>query len=230
MVSATPLPITADHREAAGPLVAALRNMPAFELRVAYLPLGDYLVDNRLLVERKTLGDLTLSIKDGRLFDQGLRLAEAEQPALILLEGSARDLAKNGMRREAIQGALITLTLFLGLPLLRALDAEESARLMLYAARQARAYAAGTVPRKGARPRGRRQVQSNVLQGLPGVGPERAKRLLRRFGSVEAVMLADIAALQSVDGIGATTAKAIRWAVEDGAADVRYHGDDELPI
>jgi len=34
-------------------------------------------------------------------------------------EGTAADLAGSGMRREAIQGALIGLTLYLGIPLLR---------------------------------------------------------------------------------------------------------------
>jgi ERCC4-type nuclease len=81
------------------------------------------------------------------------------------------------MRREALQGALITVGLFFGLPILRARDGEESARLMLYAARQGRAFAGGALPRRGERPKGKRKTQLAILQSLPGVGAERAEKL-----------------------------------------------------
>ena len=51
------------------------------------------------------------------------------------------------------------------------------------------------------------------MQGLPGIGREKAKRLLDTFGSVEAVMKAASKELQSVEGIGQRTAERIRWAV-----------------
>ena len=122
------------------------------------------------------------------------------------------------MRREAIQGALITITLMLGLPLLRSRDADETARLMVYAARQARAWSTGAVTRRVRRPKGKRRAQLQMLQGLPGVGPGRAGRLLDGFGSVEAVLSASSDELQAVAGVGATTAVAIRWIVSERSA------------
>jgi len=53
------------------------------------------------------------------------------------------------------------------------------------------------------------------LQGLPGVGPERAGRLLDSFGSVEAAISASSSELQSVDGIGKSIADKIKWAVSE---------------
>ncbi|MGZ8919270.1 MAG: hypothetical protein ACXW0T_13705 [Methylobacter sp.] len=47
-----------------------------------------------------------------------------------------RDLAESGMRCDTLQVAFISLTLFLGIPLLRSADAEERAMLILYAIRQ----------------------------------------------------------------------------------------------
>ena len=41
-----------------------------------------------------------------------------------------------------------------------------------------------------------------LLQGLPGIGPERARRLLTHFGSVEKVVTADAKSLAEIDGIG----------------------------
>ena len=57
------------------------------------------------------------------------------------------------------------------------------------------------------------------MQGLPGVGPERAARLLERFGSVQAIMAASADDLASVDGIGEKTAAKMRWAVQEPAVE-----------
>ena len=50
---------------------------------------------------------------------------------------------------------------------------------------------------------------STALDGVPGVGPETRKRLLRRFGSVDNVRDASQADLQAVDGVGEKTAGTI---------------------
>lgn len=224
--------IVADDREARGTVVEALSRHAGVRLRLERLPVGDYRVDDALLFERKTLPDLVASLKDGRLFAQGLRLAQAPLRSAIILEGRSQDLADSQMRREAIQGALVTLTLFLGIPLLRSLDPEETASLMLFSARQGRTFASGAIPRKGRRPRGKARVQSRILQGLPGVGPERARRLLERFGTIEAVIAAPAETLASVPGIGKGTAEAIRWAVQEPRDfyDVAHDPDDLWPL
>jgi excinuclease ABC subunit C len=54
-----------------------------------------------------------------------------------------------------------------------------------------------------------RDEVSTVLDSVDGVGPERRRRLLRRFGSVEGVQAASAAELADVDGIGRETADRI---------------------
>jgi DNA excision repair protein ERCC-4 len=216
------LHVVADDREEGGGVIEALAAMDDVAVTVDRLSLGDYLVDEWLRVERKTLPDLAVSVADGRLFRQASRLANAKKRAVVLLEGTARDLADSDMRREALQGALITLTLRLNLPLLRAKDPEETGRLLCYAARQRQRDQTGAVPRvsSGTRPTGKRETQLYVLQGLPGVGPARAEQLLEAFGTVEAVMTASVDDLMAVEGIGPKTARSVRWAVEETG--VRY--------
>ena len=224
-----PFEVVVDDREAGSGVAELLAARDDVRLRVERLRLGDYRIDERLLVERKTLPDLVRSITDGRLFTQGCRLADAGIWTAVILEGTGRDLADSGMRREAIQGALITLTLYLGVPLLRSRDPEETARLMLYAARQGRALAVRPLAREGRRPRAKLSIQTRVLQGLPGVGPERARRLLERFGDLESVMAAGVTELESVRGVGRGTAQAIRWAIKDEPdADADAAGDGDL--
>ncbi len=215
-----PICVLADHREMCAPVLEALRAMEGVETAVTRLSVGDYQVDDTFVFERKTLPDLAMSIQDGRLFRQTRVLASLPpgKRGVLVLEGTSADLADSAMRREAIQGALITVTVFFGIPLLRAVDAEECARLMVYAARQARYFTVGALPRHGKRPRGKRKAQLALLQDLPGVGPERAQRLLDRFGSVEAVLTAAVEDLTEVEGVGKRTARGIRWIVQEPRA------------
>lgn len=76
-------------------------------------------------------------------------------------------------------------------------------------------FATGTFSRKPSRPKGKRRMQLYILQGLPGVGPVRAKQLLENFGSVEAVFSAHQDNIANVDGIGKNTARKIRWAISE---------------
>jgi len=208
-----PIRIVVDDRETRCGILKILSTMESVSVTVKRLTCGDYEVGERLLFERKTLTDLAVSVKDGRIFRQGCKLAQSSRRGIIILEGTSSDLAPSGMRREALQGALITLTVFLGIPLLRSRNLQETARLMLYTARQSRSITSGALPRHGIRPHGRKRTQIHILQGLPGVGPERACMLLDTFGSIEATLTASVKS--SIRGIGTHTAKAIHWAAHE---------------
>lgn len=207
--------IIADDRERQSGVIEKLRASPHFDVTVQRLPVGDYRVDSRFLFERKTLPDLAVAIIDGRLFGQASRLAATSMQPAMILEGTSRELAQSGMHWEAVQGALITVTLFYGIALLRTRTPAETVRTMLFAAQQGRALECGALPRHGYRPRGKRGRQLFILQGLPGIGPERAQRLLARFGSVEAVVTARAKELCTVSGIGARIAEKLRLAVDE---------------
>ena len=144
-----------------------------------------------------------------------VRLAESKYKAVLILEGTGKDAEGLGVRREALQGALITISLILSMPVLRSMTPEETARLIVYAARQVTSLGKAGYQRSGYRPTHKKGRQLYILQGLPGVGHERALRLLEKFGSVEGVMRADRDELQAVEGIGAKTADRIRWAVSE---------------
>ena len=204
-----------DDRERGSGVGECLKLMEGIEITEQRLALGDFQVDDHLIFERKTLADLSASIIDGRLFSQAKRLAVSPTQTVLIIEGTSADLSAIGMRREAIQGALISISLIFGIPVLRSMSSEESARLIVYASTQVREVVDGAVLRHGYRPKGKRKLQINILQGLPEIGPTRAKRLLERFGSVESVLNADVSQLIKVSGIGQHTAEKMRWAVSE---------------
>jgi ERCC4-type nuclease len=213
----TRMHVVVDDREPAD-VAACLRAQDGVTVSVARLPAGDYAVDRRVFFERKTLPDFALSLVDGRLFDQAARLRTGGGRALYILEGSSRDLTAVGVSREALQGALITLQAVMDIPVLRSVDAAETARLIVYTGRQLARHAAGAVHRAGYRPKGRRARQLYILQSLPGVGPTRAARLLDALGNVESVFIADEEELAAVAGVGRRTAAAIRGVVREERA------------
>lgn len=213
-----PINILIDHRERSEEIRQVLQAIEGTIVETQRLPLGDYQIDGRILFERKTLHDFAISVIDGRLFRQMTRLASSSLKSVLVLEGRSQDLQNTNIRREALQGALITTSLILGIPVLRSFGPEETARLMVYAARQVEFIATGGLPRSGYRPRGKRKQQLYILQSLPGVGPARAARLLDHFGSVQKVLTASMEHLLSVEGIGKDTAEKIKWVINDPQA------------
>ena len=209
----SPINIIADDRECKSDVIMSLSEIENVDISIQRLSVGDYQIDNRLIVERKTLKDFAVSIIDGRLFKQMICLANSNSDGVLILEGTSRDMVEIGITREAMQGALITVSLILGIPVLRSKDPSETAKLIVYIGRQIESIAIGGLQRHGYRPKSKRKRQLFILQGLPGVGPERAGRLLEKFSSVEGVVCASSNELQTVDGIGKSIADKIKWAV-----------------
>ena len=210
-----PIHIIADDRECKSEVIQSLLQIEDADVSIERLTMGDYQIDSRLIVERKTLKDFAISIIDGRLFKQMIRLANSKSESVLILEGTASNIADFGMTREAMQGALITVSLILGIPILRSKDPSETAKLMVFIARQIESMARDGVKSQGYRPKNKRKRQLFILQGLPGVGPQRAERLLAKFGNIEAAITASNSELQSVDGIGKSIADKIRWIVSE---------------
>ena len=207
--------ITADDREQKSGVITSLFAIEELTINIRRLPLGDYQIGKRLIVERKTMKDFAISIVDGRLFKQMIRLANFTSQGVLILEGTAADIVDLKMTRASMQGALITVSVILGIPVMRSKDPSETARLIAYIARQLNSITIGGLQRHGYRPKGHRRRQLYILQGLPGIGREKASRLLERFGSVEAAITASSIELQSVEGIGKSIADRIRLVVSE---------------
>ncbi|HEV7806543.1 MAG TPA: ERCC4 domain-containing protein [Solirubrobacteraceae bacterium] len=81
-----------DHREERCGIPRALR-AAGITATGAQLPAGDYVLSDRVVVERKTSADLAASIKDRRLFEQVDRLAEAYDAVVVIIEGDPIHIA-----------------------------------------------------------------------------------------------------------------------------------------
>lgn len=192
-----------DHREELSGIPAQLRAL-GHDLQAADLPVGDYVLSDDLAVERKSGGDLCSSVKDGRLFDQAMRLQDAYPRAVLLVHGPP-----SGLPEPAWRGAICKL-IEDGVNVLQAADAEDAAawidRLARRLVRERRA------PRALGRRRAAPTAHASALAMLacaPGVSQTTARALLDHFGTVQAIATADEADLRAVRGVGPTRARAL---------------------
>lgn len=193
-----------DHREERSGIPAALA-AAGVAVAPAQLPAGDYVLSDRLVVERKTGADLAASIKDRRLFEQAERLTEAYDAVVLVVEGEPVHISerswKGALGRVLVSGVAVLLT-------------EDPPDTAGWLARLHRLEAKGPSEARG-RPRARRptddhaRVAEDVLGCLPGISTIGARRLLDHFGSLGAVFAAGEAELREVPGIGPVRAAAL---------------------
>ncbi len=202
--------VLVDHRERASGIVHILREFGDVVVSVKELPVGDYVVSDRVAVERKSSADFVQSIIDGRLFEQAAKLSDHFTKPVIIVEG--RDVyAVRNVHPNAIRGAIASLVLDYGIPVIFTRDEQETAAYIRALARREQ-LEMGREPRL----RGEKRIlslpemQRFIVESLPFVGPKLAKQLLRHFGTVERVFTASERELSQVEGIGPKRAKEIR--------------------
>jgi ERCC4-type nuclease len=202
--------ILVDDRERPSGVAEELEKLSGVLVRIEHLAVGDYNIDGAVLVERKSAKDFAQSLTDGRLFRQAKQMSNSPLRTAYILEGSSAEWFGLGVSRESMLGALVTLMLIFDIPVFRSSDPAESARLIFYIGSQlARLRDPEYVPYREAKAKRKKSRQLRLLQGLPGVGPDRAKGLLQRFKTVRACFSASTAELMEVEGIGPKTAAAI---------------------
>lgn len=193
--------LSVDHSERHSALLEAARRSGAFDVRMVHLDTGDYLIDNEVLVERKTIGDFVASLVDGRLFPQTARLAHSRYRSLLMIEGP-RPPSMPDVHPHAFEGAIVSLAAMWRLPVLHSSEPEHSLLILRLLADQVTRSHPPVLRRFDRKPKRHAAKRLFLLQGLPGVGPALASRLLDHFGSIQRVVSADVSAIAEVRGIG----------------------------
>jgi ERCC4-type nuclease len=200
--------IVADSREQAGSVVKHLHGLGA-AVETRRLDIADYVLSDRVAVERKSTKDFVDSLVDGRLFEQ-LKELRTYPRAFLVIEGASMYGHRN-VAPEALLGALASAVTDFGVPVLRTEDALETARFLVAVAKREQGRENRKVAVRPAGPgMGDAERQMHLVAGLPGVDAVRADALLRHFGSAAAVFAASEAALAEAPHVGPKTARMIR--------------------
>jgi Fanconi anemia group M protein len=207
------LVIKADDRERDSGIAMMLREQFHMDVVEERLRSGDYVIGEKLVVERKTVDDLALSIVDGRLFQQVLRMKQRFETALLIIEGNFTQAPRIDLHPHALKGGIMSVVLEWNTPVLFSNDAHDTALTLWLIGEQRKSLQGEQSYRPGRRPKRLRNRQVYVLQGLPSVGPKLAVQLLEHFGSVEKVVTAPQERLVDVPGVGKKKAQKIRDVV-----------------
>jgi Fanconi anemia group M protein len=213
--------IVVDQRELDSGIARDLSRHDGVTTRLETLEVGDYVLSDRVVVERKSVEDFldTLTGGDRSMFEQVGAAARHYARPVVVVEGE--DLyGRRNVHPNAIRGALASLAVDFGASVLRTTDVDDTADLLYTIARREQEDADRSVSVHGGKgSRTLTEQQEYVVGSIAEVGPVTARSLLAHFGSVEAVMTADREALLEVSGVGEVTADRIREVVGSEYAD-----------
>jgi ERCC4-type nuclease len=213
-ILAHPIPqitrIIVDNREPEA-FVRLLQGVGNLQVEVGHLVVGDFLVPDQLVVERKTVSDFVNSTigPDKRLFHQAAALNRSGMHSIILIEGDV--YAQDQMSVKSVDGMLSYLQNIRKIQVLHSRSMAHTADRIAKAIRHT-LYGLGYADPGSKAPPLPPDMSSKaayLLTTIDGVSPAIADRLLIRFGTVAGVCGASLKELLQVDGIGPKSAASI---------------------
>lgn len=207
--------IFADNREFQSQVVKELARKDCV-VKPKQLDVGDFILSDRVAVERKTSNDFLSSVFDNRIFEQLKNLKDSFEKPILLIEGknlySERDVHPN-----AIRGALASISIDLSIPVIWSNSEEDTSAMLFWIARREQLEEERGVSLRGEKqPSTLKEQQLWLIAGLPGIDRKMSKRLLEEFGTPENVFTASEKELKSVKGVGEVTAKKLREVLSEG--------------
>lgn len=167
-------------------------------VNVKQLDLGDALISNKMIIERKTTSDFESSIIDGRLFEQAGRMSENYETAILILEGPMR---ANRIRQNAFMGAYLSLITDFGLHIINSKDMNETAHYIYLLAKREQIQEKRPIRLLAKRKAyDETSLRLRVIESFPHIGPTTAKKLMDQYDTLEKIFNSDIKELESVIG------------------------------
>ncbi|PSQ05801.1 Hef nuclease [Halobacteriales archaeon QS_6_71_20] len=207
--------VVIDQRELESTIARDLSMRDGIVTRLETLAVGDYVLSDRVAVERKSVADFldTLVGGDRSMFEQIRDTARAYARPVVIVEGD--DLyGERNVHPNAVRGALASLAIDFDASVLRTEDEEGTADLLETIARREQEANDREVSAHGEKgSKTLAEQQEYVVSAIADIGPVTARALLDHFGTVEAVMTAREDDLLDVSGVGQVTAERIREVV-----------------
>ncbi|HIQ50920.1 MAG TPA: hypothetical protein EYH54_03020 [Nautiliaceae bacterium] len=184
-----------------------------FEVQRERLEVGDFIVSDRIVIERKTLEDFLASLLDKRIFEQIKKMKAAFEIPIIVIEGSLNieDLFYlRNIHPNAIRGLLLSILVDERIPLIFTKNEEETVNLLEILARREQINEKRIPQIKVAKKiKTISDAQEALIASIPGINKQLAVNLLSYFKTPKNVANASISELLEVPLIGKEKAKKI---------------------
>lgn len=176
------------------------------------LEIGDFILNNEIVCERKHVDDFVNSILDGRLFQQAKELARIPKK-LLIIEGEQDIYSVRNVHANAIKGAIASIALDFKIPLLFTKDGKDTAQLFYTIIKRYEKTKNDAQLRKTSAMSDKDELEY-IISSIPNVGRRTAQNLLKKFRTIRNIVNAEEKELSETEGVGKITAKKIRETTE----------------
>lgn len=199
--------VICDNRETASPVVRTL-SLIGVNLKLEQLSVADYIISERVGIERKSAKDFNDSIIDGRLFTELSELGEKFSRPILILEGDPFN--DSNISENALYGAITSIIVNLGISIYKTENSIETAQFLYQLAKKEQSSTKSSLKlRFDKAPIETSHLLEYIVAGIPGVNTLRAKSLLKELKTLQNIFLSDIPDLTKIENIGKKIAQQI---------------------
>ena len=186
------------------------------------LEVGDYIIETQnhtpIVIERKSAEDYISSLIDGRLNNQLFSLSRNFEISYIIIEGNIFEALKNheNLNRNAILSSMTTVTLKRSpigkkgvITIIPVENAWDTAYIIKKIDDTIEKNDIFRIPKMQKIEWTHEERAALFLTAIEGIGPNKAKNLLKKFKSIKNVANAEIDEISQTNGIGKILAKRI---------------------
>jgi len=204
-----------DSREANSGITKKLHDL-GINIKVKALAVSDFMVSERVGIERKTVRDFVDSLIDKRIFLQIKNLRENFEKPIVIVEGTEDIYSMRKIHPNAIRGMLSTIAISFGVPIIYTKNQQDTAELIkVISLREQKPDSKEIGLRLEKKPITTKEQQEFIIESLPGIGPNTAKILLSKIKSIKKIANAKSRELEKIDGIGKKRAEEIERIVNE---------------
>jgi len=175
---------------------------------------GDFVVSDRVCIEKKLVNDFIQSITDKRLFQQLKAMNDNFEKPVLIIEG--QESLYGVLQPNIIRGTLAAITVDMSIPIIWTRDIADTAGIVYWIARREQLLEKREIVLRNKKvPKTVEEKQEYLISSLPDVSVVRAKALLKHFKSPFNVFNATEDELRKVKGIGKGIAKKIKKVLEN---------------
>ncbi len=182
------------------------------DLKLQNLGVGDYIVSDRVCIERKSTTDFLDSLVNKRrnLLEQIHRLKTEYEKPLLIIEGDSIYGQRN-VHPNVVRALMAAIAVDYSVPIIQTRDVADTASLIYVIAKREQMPNKTEMSPHGKKPSASlREQQEYIISALSNIGIVTARNLLRRFKTVEGILTASEDELMEVEHVGEKTAEHIR--------------------
>jgi ERCC4-type nuclease len=190
------IPIIIDTREKQSLIASNLINKKT-NTKFEKLDIGDYLIQDTI-IERKTFSDLLSSITDKRIFKQLPELKKYKN-YLLLIEGFYYNYSDFNIHENAIRGLLTSISLDYKIPIIYTEDENDTSKFLITLAKRYEKPRPEISMRPAKNTSSIEEQKKFILEGFPGIGPTKSKKLLEKFQNLQNIFNASSEELETIE-------------------------------